>query len=183
MTCPAYGFTATLPPDQAMVISAAIDVVRDEPERRRRLWDNQRYFVELMDKLDYKLISTQTPIVPIWLGDEAKAEHLARAVREEGIHVDAVTFPAVPMKSARIRIQLNAGHRREDIDHLVEVLTRHQRLAEPARKSVALGGDSMIAARVPAAPCARSAARRDRPGDTETWLIDFASDSLRAWPP
>jgi glycine C-acetyltransferase len=183
MTCPAYGFTATLPPDQAMVISAAIDVVRDEPERRRRLWDNQRYFVELMDKLDYKLISTQTPIVPIWLGDEAKAEHLARAVREEGIHVDAVTFPAVPMKSARIRIQLNAGHRREDIDHLVEVLTRHQRLAEPARKSVALSGDSMIAARVPAAPCARSAARRDRPGDTETWLIDFASDSLRAWPP
>jgi 7-keto-8-aminopelargonate synthetase-like enzyme len=74
MTCPAYGFTATLPPDQAMVISAAIDVVRDEPERRQRLWDNQRHFVALMRNLDYKLISTQTPIVPIWLGDEAKAD-------------------------------------------------------------------------------------------------------------
>jgi glycine C-acetyltransferase len=146
MTCPAYGFTATLPPDQAMVISAAIDVVRDEPERRQRLWDNQRHFVALMRNLDYKLISTQTPIVPIWLGDEAKAEHLARAVREEGIHVDAVTFPAVPMKSARIRIQLNTGHRRADIDHLVEVLKRHQRLAKPTRKSVPVSGDAMIAA-------------------------------------
>src|SRR5207244_6377281 len=81
MTCPAYGFTATLPPDQAMVISAAIDVVRDEPERRQRLWDNQRHFVALMRNLDYKLISTQPPIVQIWLGDETKAEHLARAVR------------------------------------------------------------------------------------------------------
>jgi glycine C-acetyltransferase len=99
-----------------------------------------------MRNLDYKLTSTQTPIVPIWLGDEAKAEHLARAVREEGIHVDAVTFPAVPMKSARIRIQLNTGHRRADIDHLVEVLKRHQRLAKPTRKSVPVSGDAMIAA-------------------------------------
>jgi hypothetical protein len=160
MTCPAYGFTATLPPDQAMVISAAIDVVRDEPERRRQLWDNQRYFVQLMRELDYKLVSTQTPIVPIWLGDEARAEHLARAVREEGIHVDAVTFPAVPMNSARIRIQLNAAHRRADIDHLVEVLKRHQRLAEPARKSMPVS-DPVIAARVPAAPYAASPARRE----------------------
>jgi glycine C-acetyltransferase len=138
MTCPAYGFTATLPPDQAMVISTAIDIVRDEPERRQRLWDNQRYFVKRMADLNYRLVSTETPIVPIWLGDEEKAEHLARAIREEGMHVDAVRFPAVPIKSARIRIQLNAGHRSEDIDRLVEVLKRHQNLAEPARISVAV---------------------------------------------
>jgi 8-amino-7-oxononanoate synthase len=137
MTCPAYGFTATLPPDQAMVISTAIDVVRDEPERRQRLWDNQRYFVMRMADLNYKLVSTDTPIVPIWLGDEAKAEQLARAVRGEGIHVEAIRFPGVPMKSARLRIQLNAGHRREDIDRLFEVLKRHQNLAEPARIFVA----------------------------------------------
>jgi glycine C-acetyltransferase len=122
MTCPAYGFTATLPPGQEMVTSTAIDVVRDQPELRQRLWDNQRYFVRRMADLNYKLVSTETPIVPIWLGDEAKAEQLARAVREEGIHVDAISFPGVPIKSARIRIQLNAGHRREEIDHLLKVL-------------------------------------------------------------
>src|SRR5580700_5369876 len=136
MSCPAYGFTATLPPDQAMVISTAIDVVRDEPERRQRLWNNQRYFVKRMADLNYRLVSTQTPIVPIWLGDEAKAQKLALAIRKEGIHVDAITFPAVPMKSARLRIQLNAGHRTEDIDHLVGVLKQHQHLAEPARHVV-----------------------------------------------
>src|ERR1700720_3096564 len=148
MTCPAYGFTATLPPDQAMVISTAIDIVRDEPERRQRLWDNQRYFVKRMADLNYRLVSTETPIVPIWLGDEEKAEHLARAIREEGIHVDAVRFPAVPIKSARIRIQLNAGHRSEDIDRLVEVLKRHQNLAEPARISVAVTAGSAPAQHV-----------------------------------
>ena len=135
MSCPAYGFTATLPPDQAMVISTAIDVARDEPERRQRLWDNQRYFVRRMADLPYRLVATQTPIVPLWLGDEAKAEQLALAIRREGIHVDAIRFPAVPIKSARLRIQMNAGHRREDIDHLVDVLKADQHLVEPARRS------------------------------------------------
>jgi glycine C-acetyltransferase len=137
MSCPTYGFTATHPPDQVMVISTAIDVVRDEPDRLKRLWDNQRHFVKRMADLNYKLVSTETPIVPVWLGDEAKAEQLALAIREEGIHVQAIRFPGVPPKSARLRIQLNAGHRTEDIDHLVEILRRHQHLAEPVRSIVA----------------------------------------------
>jgi 7-keto-8-aminopelargonate synthetase-like enzyme len=137
MSSAAYGFTATLPPDQAMIISTAIDVVRDEPERRRRLWDNQRYFVRRMADLNFKLVSTETPIVPIWLGEDEKAEKLALAIRAEGIHVDAIKFPAVPLSSARLRIQMNAGHRREDIDHLVEILRRHQHFAEPASRAVA----------------------------------------------
>ena len=144
MSCPAYGFTATLPPDQAMVISTAIDVVRDEPERRQRLWDNQRYFVKRMAELSFRLVSTETPIVPIWLGDESRTQQLALAIRAEGIHVDAIRFPAVPIKSARLRIQLNAGHRREDIDHLVDVLKRHQHLATPPRSFVAANGEMVV---------------------------------------
>jgi glycine C-acetyltransferase len=140
MSCPTYGFTATHPPDQVMVISTAIDIVRDEPERLQRLWENQRYFVKRMADLPYKLVSTQTPIVPIWLGDEAKAEQLALAIREEGIHVQAIRFPGVPVNSARLRVQLNAGHRTEDIDRLVEVLRLNQHLAAPTRSSVAVSG-------------------------------------------
>jgi glycine C-acetyltransferase len=140
MSCPAYGFTATLPPDQAMVISTAIDVVRDEPERRARLWENQRYFVKRMAELCFRLVSTETPIVPIWLGDEERTQELALALRAEGIHVDAIRFPAVSLKSARLRIQLNAGHRREDIDLLVDILERHQHLAAPKRSFVSAHG-------------------------------------------
>jgi 7-keto-8-aminopelargonate synthetase-like enzyme len=157
-TCSAaYGFTATLPPDQAMVISTAIDIVKDEPERRRRLWDNQRYFVKRMAALDYRLVSTATPIVPIWLGEDAKVQQLATAIRAEGIHVDAIKFPAVPLKSGRLRIQLNAGHRREDIDCLVDILERNQHLVGIASRPVATGlnGKHHPAARTPAmAPAA-----------------------------
>jgi glycine C-acetyltransferase len=137
MSSAAYGFTATLPPDQAMIISTAIDIVRDEPERRQRLWDNQRYFVARMAELNYRLVATETPIVPIWLGADDRAEKLALAIRAEGIHVDAIRFPAVPLNSARLRIQMNAGHCREDIDHLLDILRRHQHLAEPTRRLVA----------------------------------------------
>jgi glycine C-acetyltransferase len=144
MASPAYGFTATLPPDQAMIISTSIDVARDEPERRLRLWDHQRYFVKRMAEVNLRLVSTETPIVPIWLGDEAKTEQLAIAIRKEGIHVDSIRFPAVPVKSARLRIQMNAGHRRKDIDHLIDVLKQHQHLAEPARSFVAAGGRARL---------------------------------------
>jgi 8-amino-7-oxononanoate synthase len=137
MSSAAYGFTATLPPDQAMIISTAIDIVRDEPERRRRLWANQRYFVKRMAELNYKLVATETPIVPIWLGDDSKAEKLALAIRAEGIHVDAIKFPAVPLNSARLRIQMNGGHSRADIDHLIDILNRNQHLAEPGGRLVA----------------------------------------------
>ena len=145
MASPAYGFTATLPPDQAMIISTSIDVARDEPERRQRLWDNQRYFVKRMAEVSFRLVATETPIVPIWLGEEAKAEQLAVAIRKEGIHVDSIRFPAVPIKSARLRIQMNAGHRRDEIDHLIDVLKRHEHLAEPARSFVTAGGRTVTA--------------------------------------
>jgi glycine C-acetyltransferase len=161
MSSAAYGFTATLPPDQAMIISTAIDIVRDEPERRQRLWENQRYFVARMAELNYRLVATETPIVPIWLGDDDRAEKLAAAIRAEGIHVDAIRFPAVPLNSARLRIQMNAGHRREDIDHLLEVLRRNQHLAEPARRLVAANAHAGR----------RSAARPSAPTPTSGPLV------------
>jgi glycine C-acetyltransferase len=137
-----------------MIISTAIDIVRDEPARRQQLWENQRYFVARMAELNYRLVATETPIVPIWLGDDDRAEKLAAAIRAEGIHVDAIRFPAVPLNSARLRIQMNAGHRREDIDHLLEVLRRNQHLAEPARRLVAAGAHAgrRPAARAPVVP-------------------------------
>ncbi|MBV8654337.1 MAG: pyridoxal phosphate-dependent aminotransferase family protein [Alphaproteobacteria bacterium] len=140
LTSLAYGFTSTLPPSQATAVSEAIDMVRDEPERRQRLCDNQRYFVARMAGLGYRLISTATPIVPILIGSNELADRFARLLRVEGIHVDAVKYPAVPVNKARLRIQLNAGHTRAHIDHLVDLLDAYQHLlgAESDRPHPAL---------------------------------------------
>ena len=79
--CSAFGFTSTLPPDQAAAVLEAIDMVRDEPERRQRLWDNQRYFVRRMRDAGFTLLSTETPIVPLHVGDEAECARVAAALR------------------------------------------------------------------------------------------------------
>lgn len=122
LTSSAYGFTCPPPPDQANALLAALDVLQEEPERRARLWDNQRYFVERMRPLGYTLTSTQTPIVPVLIGDAERCQRFQRALRAEGIHVDAIQFPAVPVGQARLRFMLNAGHTRAQIDHVVAVM-------------------------------------------------------------
>lgn len=126
LASPAYGFTTPVTPDQAMATSAAIDVVNDEPERRRRLWENQRYFVDRVAKFGYNLLSTATPIVPIHIGEEEKAEQLAAILRAERIHIDVIKYPAVPYNTARLRVQLGSGHSREQIDQLIDVLQRNE---------------------------------------------------------
>ncbi|WP_079436586.1 pyridoxal phosphate-dependent aminotransferase family protein [Zoogloea sp. LCSB751] len=122
LTCSAYGFTSTLPPDQVFAVSEAIDIVADEPERRQRLWANQRYFVESMKGLPYQVVSTTTPIVPVLIGDEVLTDRLSEQLRGVGLHVDSVKFPAVPKNQGRLRVILNAGHTREQIDLLVSLL-------------------------------------------------------------
>lgn len=124
LSCSAYGFTSTLPPDQAFAVSEALDIVAQEPERREALWANQRYFVSKMAGLPYRLISTATPIVPIMIGNEEASDIMAQVLFTEGIYVDAVKFPAVPFGKSRLRVQLNSGHTNEQIDHLIDVLEK-----------------------------------------------------------
>lgn len=124
LSCSAYGFTSTLPPDQAAALLEAIDMVRDEPERRQRLWNNQRYFVACMREAGFTLLSTATPIVPLHVGGEGECARLAAALRAEGIHVDSIIFPAVSLGQSRLRFMMNANHTSAHIDHLIDTLQR-----------------------------------------------------------
>lgn len=126
LTCSAYGFTSTLPPDQAFAVSEAVDMVQDEPERRERLWANQRYFVQAMDDLGYRLLSRTTPIVPVWIGDEADCLQASQRLDDAGFHVDAIVFPAVPRNQSRLRFSMNANHTKKQIDRLLGVMAELQ---------------------------------------------------------
>ncbi|USX13889.1 pyridoxal phosphate-dependent aminotransferase family protein [Oxalobacteraceae bacterium OTU3CAMAD1] len=124
LTSSAYGFTCPPPPDQAAALLAALDLLEEEPQRRQRLWDNQRYFIEKMAPLGYTIISTQTPILPVLIGDAETCQRYAIELRREGIHVDAIQFPAAPVGQARLRFMMNAGHTKAQIDHVVGVMAR-----------------------------------------------------------
>ena len=120
--CSAYGFTSTLPPDQAACVLEAMDMVIDEPERRRTLWENQAYFVDRMTRAGFDLPATSTAIVPLPVGDEAECGRLAAGLRTHGVHVDAIMFPAVPLGQARLRFMMNAKHSTAHIDRVVDSL-------------------------------------------------------------
>jgi glycine C-acetyltransferase len=122
LTSSAYGFTCPPPPDQACALLAALDLLAEEPQRRLRLWDNQRYFIERMRPLGYRLLATETAIIPVLIGDANLCAHYARVLGEEGIHVDAVQFPAVPPGQARLRFMMNAGHTLEQIDTVIAIM-------------------------------------------------------------
>ena len=107
-------------------MSEAIDMVRDEPQRRERLWANQRYFVEAMEELGFRLISRTTPIVPVWIGDEGRCQRISRRLDRAGFHVDAIVFPAVPKRQSRLRFNMNSNHTRRQIDRLLGAMAELQ---------------------------------------------------------
>lgn len=129
--CSAYSFTSTLPPDQAVAVLEAINMVTDEPARRQRLWENQRYFVSRMDALGFPLLARETPIVPMLIGDEAACESLSQLLAARGYHVDSIVFPAVAKNRARLRFMMNANHTREQIDGLLDVLVEQAQSTRP----------------------------------------------------
>jgi glycine C-acetyltransferase len=129
--CSAFGFTSTIPPDQAAALLEALDMVRDEPERRERLWSNQRYFVQRMTGAGFSLLSTGTAIVPLHVGDEASCRKLTAALRAAGVHVDGIEFPAVSIGQARLRFIMNANHTVEHIDRVVDTIGRFAGLLSP----------------------------------------------------
>lgn len=118
----AYGFTSTLPPDQAAAVLEAIDVVADEPERRQCLWSNQRYFVSRLLARGITPTSTATPIVPVFIGDEDRCLRISAGLRAAGFHVDAIVLPAIGPGQSRLRFIMNAHHTREQIDYVVDAL-------------------------------------------------------------
>ena len=120
--CSAYGFTSTLPPDQAECVLEAIDMVCDEPERRQRLWDNQRYFVSRLAAHGLAPLSASTPIVHVGIGDEDECVRVAAGLRACGVHVDAIRFPAIAPGQSRLRFIMNAHHTHAQIDGAAELV-------------------------------------------------------------
>ena len=109
-------FSNALPPTVAGSALAAVQVLEAHPERVRRLHENARYFREQLISLGFKPLPGETPIVPVILGETAKAIQMSDLLLEEGVFVTGFGYPVVPQGHARVRCQLSAGHTNEDLD-------------------------------------------------------------------
>lgn len=114
-------FSASTPPASIAAAVAALDVIETEPERREQLWKNTHRMQEGLRSLGYDIGESETPIVPVVIGDLDRMLVFWRTLFDAGIFTNPVTPPAVPENSCRIRISLMATHTDEHIDAVLDV--------------------------------------------------------------
>lgn len=108
-------YTTALPTAIAAAALEAIHVVEDDPEPRRRLWANRRFWHDGVRALGFDTFNSASPIIPLRIGADALAVEMASALAAEGVYAPAIRPPTVPAGSARIRTSILATHTVEDL--------------------------------------------------------------------
>ena len=117
-------FTASLAPAVVGGVLKALEIMRAEPERIELLWRNTRKMHEGFKAIGFKIGTTQTPIVPILIGSEAKAFAFAQRLFEEGVFATPAIYPAVRYGEAIVRTSFMASHTEEDLDKVLDIFAR-----------------------------------------------------------
>ncbi|HGN0867448.1 TPA: 8-amino-7-oxononanoate synthase [Providencia alcalifaciens] len=115
-------YSTSMPPAQAVAISAAVGEIQQADDQRAQLQRNIHYFKRQLNLPDMHLVDSNTAIQPLIVGDNEKSLQLSQFLREKGIWVQAIRPPTVPPGSARLRMTLSAAHQQDDIDKLLEAL-------------------------------------------------------------
>lgn len=116
-----YLFSTSAPPAVVAACIEALDIIRDEPERIERLWANTRWFKAGLHELGFDTGASETPITPVIIGEEERAQGFARRLFEEGVFTPAIVYPTVPRGRARVRTIVTAEHTQEDLGRALEV--------------------------------------------------------------
>ena len=119
-------FTAAPPPASVGAALAALEIIEAEPERRERLWENTRFMMTGFRAIGFDCGESQSPVIPIVVGDDSVAFKMAMRLHEEGVFVNPVVSPATAPGRALIRTSYMATHRRE---HLTRALEAFQLVA------------------------------------------------------
>jgi len=114
-------FSAPIPPVNAAVATAALEVIEDEPERVENLHKNVEKFRTGIQSMGYNIGNSVTAIVPIIVGDEEETLKLCKIVNDKGIFICPIVHPAVSKGSSRLRSHILTNHTLEDIDESLDI--------------------------------------------------------------
>ena len=115
--------SATTPADTAACL-AAVDLLEESEELVARLWDNAATLRQGLQDLGFDTGHSQTPIIPVMLGEAGLTKQFSRRLFEEGVFAVGIGFPTVPQGLARIRVMNTAAHSRADLDLGLEIFAR-----------------------------------------------------------
>jgi glycine C-acetyltransferase len=117
-----YLFSNTLPPAVVMGSLAAIDLLERDNSLVKRLHENTMYFRNALTARGVRVREGIHPIVPILIGDTAKAISMSAELLDRGVYVSGFGFPVVPQGQARLRCQISAAHTREHLDLAINAI-------------------------------------------------------------
>ena len=109
-------FSSAVTPADTAACLAAVDLLEESSDLVDKLWANTAYFKQAMADLGFDTGRTETPIVPVMLGEAPLAKEFSRKLFENGVFAMALGFPTVPRGLARIRVMNTASHSQEDLD-------------------------------------------------------------------
>jgi len=119
-------FSTSHPPSVTATCQAAFELLDSEAGDRliKKLWSNTKFFKRKLKKLGFNTGKSETPIVPVMIGDAAKASEFSRELFAEGVFVGAISYPTVPEGKARLRAIVTASHKRSDLERALEIFAR-----------------------------------------------------------
>jgi 8-amino-7-oxononanoate synthase len=124
--CRSFVFSTGLPPPVAAAAREAARLVRTETDLRSRLQTNIQHLRTALARAGLTVGGhPEAPILPLLIGDEARAVALSQRLRAEGFFVQAIRPPTVPRGTARLRITVSAAHTAEEIAQFAAALARH----------------------------------------------------------
>jgi glycine C-acetyltransferase len=118
-----YLFSNSVAPAVAGGSLKVLDLLESSDDLRARLRENTAWFRDRMTSLGFDILPGDHPIVPIMIGDAARATRMADLLLDKGVYVIGFSYPVVPVGKARIRTQVSAAHSREDLQAAVTAFT------------------------------------------------------------
>jgi len=103
-------YTTSLPPSVSAAAIESINIIEEDGSLIRRLWDNRKMFLEGLHSLGLNTLGSETPIIPVLIGDAHKALKIAQLLFEQGVYAPAIRPPTVPHGISRIRTAVMATH-------------------------------------------------------------------------
>jgi 8-amino-7-oxononanoate synthase len=117
-------FSASMTPSNVASVLAALDIIENEPERRERLWKNTIKMQNGFRLAGFNIGNTQSPIIPIIIGDLERTFIFWKELFEEGIFVNPIISPAVPPNQCLLRTSYMATHEERMLDRVLEIFEK-----------------------------------------------------------